>query len=155
MEAVVNWMPCQVCGRKLTTTRDGLVKPHKVGSVERVNCRGVGYRHERWRVGQRLQHHSSGIWEVVEDRAASTPHRDYLIRCVKANPVLAADEQDREMVVHGEYMHRHGWTPVGDDCTCGCDFAAHDHRHSDNGPCGFCDDWECCGYEPDFGRALA
>lgn len=132
-------LPCQVCGRRLALTRDGLVKPHKIGTTERVACRGVGYRHARWPVGQRLQHHTGSVWEVVEDRGGQ--YDDYLIRCV----------EDEEMVItHGEYMHRHGWTPIRDDCTCGCSFGRHNHRVAGS-PCLDCEEpFECSAYDMDL-----
>lgn len=97
-------LPCQVCGRSLATRPDGLVKPHKQRRGAEDNCRGAGYRHARWEVGQQLQHHSSGVWEVFDDVGGE--YGDYWIRC------LSGSEKGRNLMAHGEYMHRHGWTPV-------------------------------------------
>lgn len=145
-------LPCQVCGRRLTLRRDGLVKPHKAPGSRGWDsdyCRGTGYRHDRWRAGQRLQHHSSGVWVVVEDRDASTEWGDYLIRCIDTGGALSLEEFGREIVAHGEYMHRHGWTPVDDDCLCGHGFDRHDHRR--HGSCRDCEEpHECSSYEPDL-----
>jgi hypothetical protein len=104
-------LPCQVCGVRLAPRADGLARPHG----RHYDCRGVGYRLARWPVGQRLQHHTTGVWEVVEDHAA-TRWADYLIRCVTPTRSLSGggfmEEPGVEVVVHGEYLHRHGWTPV-------------------------------------------
>lgn len=100
-------LPCQVCGRWLTTRRDGLTKPHKApGSRDEPHdyCVGTGYRHARWEVGQMLRHHAGDRW-LVEANIGGT-WGDYRIRCV------AGREAGRVMVAHGEYMHRHGWTPI-------------------------------------------
>lgn len=147
-------LPCQVCGRRLSLRRNGLVKPHKApGSRgwEADNCQGVGYRHERWSVGQRLQHHSGSVWVVVEDRGGQ--YGDYLIRCVVGQRSYDGDSWieavGNELITHGEYMHRHGWTPVEDNCMCGCTFSGHDHRRHGT-PCRYCEDSECSGYEPDL-----
>jgi hypothetical protein len=54
------------------------------------------------------------VWEVVEDRASSR-WGDYVIRCVVGTVRegwLGGEEAGKSMVAHGEYMHRHGWTPV-------------------------------------------
>lgn len=141
-------LPCQVCGRPLALSRDGLVKPHKIGTTERSPCRGVGYRHARWHVGQRLQHHTGSIWVVAEDRGGQ--YGDYLLRCVEATRLEGP--KGKESVAHGEYMHRHGWTPINDDCMCGCAFGRHNHRIA-GAPCRDCEEpYECSGYEPDFPR---
>lgn len=116
-------LPCQVCGRSLVPLRDGTSRSHTprrrgTGGREYARCQGSGYRLARWPVGQRLRHHTTGIWEVVEDRAATTRWADYLIRCVEPTRSLSGDgymeEPGKETVAHGEYMHRHGWTPVAD-----------------------------------------
>ena len=97
-------LPCQVCGRLLTTTTNGLTRRHRAPHGERgSDCRGVGYRHARWEVGQQLRHHSSGVWEVFADVGGR--YGDYWIRC------LSGSEKGRNLMAHGEYMHRHGWTP--------------------------------------------
>lgn len=101
-------LPCQVCGARLVPRADGLAPSHRGG-----RCPGRGYRLARWPVGQRLRHHAGSEWEVVEDRGG--PLGDYLIRCVvgtKREGWIGGEEAGREMVAHGEYMHRHGWTPV-------------------------------------------
>lgn len=98
-------LPCQVCGRPLTTRPDGLTRDHRAPGQEPYGrCRGAGYRHARWEVGQRLAHHSSGIWVVFADVGGD--YGDYWIRC------LSGSEKDRDLMAHGEYMHRHGWSPV-------------------------------------------
>jgi len=141
-------LPCQVCGRELALRRDGLVKPHKYArglGQEADYCNGTGYRHDRWPVGQRLQHHTGSIWEIAEDRRGQ--HGDYLIRCVEGSWLEPAT--GKEMVAHGEYMHRHGWTPITDDCTCGCAFGRHNHRVAGS-PCLDCEEpFECSGYDMD------
>ena len=146
-------LPCQVCGRALTLRRDGLVKPHKRRKGlgwDADYCRGTSYRHVRWSVGQRLQHYSSGVWIVIEDRDDRSEWGDYLIRCIDTLGALSREEMGREMVTHGEYMHRHGWTPIEDDCLCGHGFDRHDHRRI-GAPCRDCDEpLECSSYEPDF-----
>lgn len=104
-------LPCQVCGKPLTPRRDGLARPHgRYGQ-----CRGVGYRLARWSVGQRLRHHTSGVWEIVEDIGGR--YGDYLIRCVVGQRSSWRkgewiEEPGRTLTAHGEYMHRHGWTPA-------------------------------------------
>lgn len=95
---------CQVCGRMLVPKRDGTARyhnsyPHQSG----WRCQGSGYRMARWAVGQHLHHHSGDLWEVAEDRGGR--YGDYYLRC------LAGREKGREMIAHGEYMHRHGWQP--------------------------------------------
>lgn len=103
--------PCQVCGRWLNARRDGMVKPHKAPRTYEpyAYCRGTGYRHARWEVGQKLRHHTGMIWEVIEDRGGQWG--DYLIRClsIPAFGVSRYEKVGREMVTHAEYMHRHGW----------------------------------------------
>lgn len=104
-------LPCQVCGRSLAVRNDGLVKPHKPPGVSGKyysNCRGTGFRHARWPVGQRLMHHSGSVWRVDEDRG----NGDYLVRCVDTSRAISHGEWGREMVAHGEYLHRDGWTPA-------------------------------------------
>lgn len=113
-------LPCQVCGRLLVALKDGTSRPHTphragTGGGEYHRCSGSGYRLARWPIGQKLRHHTTGIWEIVEDRTDSTPYADYLVRCI--NPTLGFDNKPMEPVgktltAHGEYMHRHGWTPV-------------------------------------------
>jgi hypothetical protein len=104
---------CQVCGRRLVPLKTGLHRNHKAPRTYEPYsyCKGSGYRAERWVVGQRLRHHGGSIWEVVEDRGGR--YGDYLIRCEVGQRSLWRDEwveaPGREMVTHGEYMHRHGW----------------------------------------------
>lgn len=96
---------CQVCGRMLVPLKSGLHRNHAPrGHHEPYSrCQGSGYRAERWPVGQQLHHHAGDRWEVVEDRGGQWG--DYYLRC------LWGREEGREMVAHGEYMHRHGWQP--------------------------------------------
>lgn len=108
-------IPCQVCGRLLTTQKNGLTKQHNRSRRSGAYCEGTGYRHDRWSVGQLLRHHSSGVWIVVEDRGGE--YGNYLIRCPKgvrswSRPDEWLEEPGTELVTHGEYMHRHGWTPI-------------------------------------------
>lgn len=105
---------CQVCGRKLVPLKDGTSRRHYADrrrpgqdAYDRSHCRGSGYRLARWPVGQELYHHSGDRWLVVEDRGGT--YGDYWLRC------LVGREQCREMVAHGEYMHRHGWMPCPPD----------------------------------------
>lgn len=107
---------CEVCGRVVQTLRDGTNRRHKPPGHhgwEADSCPGSGYRQARWPVGQRLRHHAGSIWLVVEDRCGTTCWRDYLLRCVYRGAWGA--REPNAMVVHGEYMHRHGWTPVDDE----------------------------------------
>jgi hypothetical protein len=97
-------LPCQVCGRLLATTANGLTKPHKRRRGAEDACQGTGYRQARWPVGQFLRHHAGDLWEVVADVGGQW--NDYRLVC------LAGREEGRELRAHGEYMHRHGWTPV-------------------------------------------
>lgn len=103
-------LPCQVCGKHLTQRRDGLAKPH--GRYGR--CRGVGYQLARWKVGQQLVHHAGSTWEIVEDIGGRWG--DYRARCVAAPDYPWGqrndDEEGAERVLHGEYLHRHGWRPL-------------------------------------------
>lgn len=102
---------CQVCGRMLVPLKDGTSRRHlprryasHVEPVDRSLCRGSGHQLARWDVGQILQHHSGDFWQVAEDRGGRWG--DYLMQCFHGR------ENGREMVAHGEYMHRHGWTPT-------------------------------------------
>jgi hypothetical protein len=61
-----------------------------------------------------LRHHSEGVWEIAEDREKSSRWGDYLLRCV-ARSGISGGEIGKELVTYGEYMHRHGWTPVAVD----------------------------------------
>lgn len=81
--------------------------PATIDRYDRVYCKGAGYRLARWKPRQQLRHHSGDVWEVVEDRGGR--YGDYWLRC------LAGREKGREMLAHGEYMHRHGWTPLPRD----------------------------------------
>jgi hypothetical protein len=107
-------LPCQVCGRMLTVQRDGLTKPHKRTRGSEDYCSGTGYRQARWPVGQRLRHHAGSVWVVEEDRGGE--NGNYLIRCPDGQKSPWRDEWIEEpgktIVAHGEYMHRHGWTPI-------------------------------------------
>lgn len=95
-------LPCQVCGRPLVPKKDGTARCHNYRSRHgRWTCQGSGYRMARWPVGQLLRHHAGDLWEVVEDRGGQWS--DYYLRCLRGR------EEGREMVAHGEYMHRHGW----------------------------------------------
>lgn len=111
-------LPCQVCGRLLVPLKDGTSRQHTpyragTGGGEYYRCNGSGYRMARWPVGQRLIHHTGMIWEVIEDRGGRWG--DYLIRCVDLNGHQSQYESvGREMVAHGEYLHRHGWWPDPD-----------------------------------------
>lgn len=97
----------------LVPLKDGTSRPHYarrkryVEDHYRNHCQGSGYRLARWLEGQELYHHSGDRWLVVEDRGGEWG--DYWLRC------LAGREKDREMLAHGEYMHRHGWRPVPPD----------------------------------------
>lgn len=100
---------CEVCGRVVQVFRDGTCRPHKPPGHygwDADHCQGSGYRQARWPVGQLLRHHAGDVWEVAEDRAGTTPWRDYLMRCLQGR------EKGRVMSAHGEYMHRHGWTAI-------------------------------------------
>lgn len=109
---------CQVCGRTVQVLKDGTSRAHKrrknARDIYADYCGGSGYRNARWPVGQRLRHHGGSVWEVVEDRGGT--YGDYLVRCVVGQRSMWRDEwvetPGREMVTHGEYMHRHGWTAV-------------------------------------------
>jgi hypothetical protein len=95
---------CQVCGRMLVPLKSGLHRNHVRHRRAEDWCQGSGYRAERWPVDQLLRHHSGDLWQVLEDRGGQWG--DYFLRC------LLGREQGRAMVAHGEYMHRHGWTPA-------------------------------------------
>ncbi|MCA1572672.1 MAG: hypothetical protein LC798_20730 [Chloroflexi bacterium] len=97
-------LPCQGCGRLLVPLRDGTARPRGRGRTGGGHCDGSGYRLARWPVGQELRHHAGDRWLVAEDRGGL--YGDYFLRCLRGR------EQGREMVAHGEYMHRHGWTPI-------------------------------------------
>jgi hypothetical protein len=101
-------IPCQVCGRRLVPLKDGTSRNHHprrygrgVEQFDRSYCQGSGHRLARWPVGQLLFHHSGDLWQVAEDRGGQWG--DYWLKC------LHGREKDREMLAHGEYMHRHGW----------------------------------------------
>lgn len=104
-------MPCQVCGRRLVPLGDGTSRDHVARRGHESYCRGSRHRLARWVVGQRLRHHGGSVWEVVEDRGGRWG--DYLLRCVVGTRSYDGDrwldEPGREMVAHGEYMHRDGW----------------------------------------------
>lgn len=102
-------LPCQVCGRQLVPLKDGTARPHRHHRSYSGRCQGSGYRMARWEVGQRLRHHAGSVWEVIEDRGGR--YGDYLIRCVASSPWPKSEQAGNETVTHGEYMHRHGWTP--------------------------------------------
>jgi len=105
-------LPCQVCGRQLVPLRDGTSRGHTpvrrgTGGMDGARCKGSGYRLARWPIGQHLQHHTGSVWRIVGDRGRDG---DYLIRCVQES--WLEGPSGKEMTVHGEYMHRHGWTPL-------------------------------------------
>lgn len=102
---------CQCCGRMLVPLKDGTSRnhhPRRYGSdvdlYDRSYCRGSGYQLTRWKPRQQLRHHSGDIWVVVKDQGGRWG--DYWLEC------LSGREKGRAMVAHGEYMHRHGWTPT-------------------------------------------
>lgn len=105
---------CQVCGRALVPLSDGTSRNHTPRRGLEGYCKGSRHRLARWPVGQRLRHHGGSVWEVVEDRGGRWG--DYLIRCVVGQRSLWREEwleePGREMVTHGEYMHRDGWRPI-------------------------------------------
>ena len=94
----------------LTRLRNGLAKPHG----RHGNCPGAGYRLARWPVGQLLRHHAGSVWEVIDDDGPRTRpwSPDYRLRCVVGSPWGNSETKGKEMTTHGEYMHRHGWTPI-------------------------------------------
>lgn len=96
---------CQGCGRLLVPLRDGTARNHSTRRGSGYRCPSSGYRLARWTVGQKLRHHTSGIWVIDADLGGE--YGDYEVRC------LTGVEKGRVMVAHGEYMHRHGWTPIG------------------------------------------
>jgi hypothetical protein len=104
---------CQVCGRRLVPLKNGLHRNHKLpGSRDPyTRCPGSGYRAARWPVGQHLRHHAGTLWEVIEDRGGRWG--DYLVRRLPGGPDWMNERPvGTAMVVHGEYMHRHGWLPA-------------------------------------------
>lgn len=108
---------CQCCGRMLVPLKDGTSRRHfsgrkrHVDDWDRDSCRGSGFRLDRWPVGQRLRHHGGSVWEVVSDFGG--PHADYGILCVVGTwNGRYGEPEGKAQKVHGEYMHRHGWTPV-------------------------------------------
>jgi hypothetical protein len=111
-------LPCQVCGRPLVPLRDGTSRNHvpRRGGHYEDYCQGSGHRLARWLVGQRLRHHGGSVWEVVEDVGGRWD--DYVVRCVVGARSFDGDRwleaPGKTMRVHGEYVHRHGWTPVDD-----------------------------------------
>lgn len=100
-------LPCQCCARALVAMPDGTSRAHNRKSKAGSRCPGSGYRLARWPEGQELVHHSSGTWVVDTDLGGA--FGDYLIRCI------AGPENGRQLVAHGEYMHRHGWIPCPPD----------------------------------------
>lgn len=107
-------LPCQVCGRSLVPLSDGTSRNHNWRHGSEDYCQGSRHRLERWPVGQQLRHHGGSVWEVIEDRGGR--HGDYLVRCVVGQRSMWREEwveaPGREMVTHGEYMHRDGWRPI-------------------------------------------
>ena len=105
-------LPCQVCGRLLVPLKSGLHRNHKPpNSYEPyTRCQGSGYRAARWPVGQELRHHAGSRWLVAEDRGGR--YGDYLLRCLHVPAGTLERPVGTEMVTHGEYMHRHGWSPI-------------------------------------------
>jgi hypothetical protein len=109
-------LKCQVCGRMLAAKSDGTSWNHysyrypaTIVRADRSYCPGSGFQLARWKPRQQLRHHSGDIWEVVGTSGPGLVGGDYFIRCVSGR------EAGREMVAHGEYMHRHGWTPLPRD----------------------------------------
>lgn len=108
-------LPCQVCGRRLVPLKDGTARNHVSHRGAEDYCQGSRYRLARWEVGQQLVHHSGAVFVVREDRGGQ--HGDYLIECRDGlrslwRPDEWLEEPGRTIVAHGEYMHRHGWTPL-------------------------------------------
>jgi hypothetical protein len=105
---------CQVCGRQLVPLKSGVHRNHKPSGSRGHDadyCQGSGYRAARWPVGQRLVHHAGTLWEVIGDRGG--PWGDYIVRRLSGGPSWINERPvGAEMVAHGEYMHRHGWTPA-------------------------------------------
>jgi hypothetical protein len=111
---------CQCCRRMLVPLKDGTARNHVRRRGAEDYCQGSGYRLARWEVDQRLRHHSGGVWEIAEDIGGE--HGDYLLRCVFGtrsfnDPDRWLEHPGKTMRTHGEYMHRHGWTPVADTTT--------------------------------------
>lgn len=108
---------CEVCGRPVQLHGGGRVrlhKPHRNAGIYASFCGGSGRRQTRWPVGQRLRHHSGTVWVVREDRVDSSTYRDYLIECIDLGVLVSRyEEVGRQMVVHGEYLHRDGWEEHG------------------------------------------
>ena len=107
---------CQVCGRRLVPLADGTSRNHypRPGRQFEDYCQGSRYRLARWPVGQHLRHHGGSVWIVEADLGGS--HGDYRLRCVIGSRAFDGDRwlepPGKTMGVHGEYVHRHGWTPV-------------------------------------------
>lgn len=115
-------LSCQVCGRRLVPLRDGTSRRHgRYGG-----CSGSGYRLEPWSVGQLLAHYAGSFWEVV----AVEPYYgrsyewmvEYTMRCLSDPYKNAGREVGSTDTFHGEYLHRHGWTPVEADSSAPQDF---------------------------------
>jgi hypothetical protein len=104
---------CQVCGRPLVALRDGTARRHgRYG-----DCQGSGYRLDLWPIGQQLRHYAGSVWEVVDRLPflGASHHwmTEYVMVCL-SDPYdsFGGDKAGRRDVFHGEYLHRHGWTPV-------------------------------------------
>jgi hypothetical protein len=92
---------------------DGTSRTHKARRGSEYACQGAGYRLARWPVGQKLRHHGGSVWTVERDLGG--PYGDYLLRCVVGQMGYSGqwiEQPGKTLRAHGEYMHRHGWTPV-------------------------------------------
>lgn len=108
-------LPCQVCGRPLVPLMDGTARRHgRYGG-----CSGSGYRLEPWYIGQRLAHYAGSVWEVVATRPyAGRSHEwmvEYTMRCVADPYKTGGRAVGSTDTFHGEYLHRHGWTPIAEE----------------------------------------
>lgn len=105
-------VPCQVCGRALVPLADGTARRHGRWG----DCSGSGYRLALWPVGQRLAHYAGAVFEVVSvHRYGGPSHQwmsEYVMRCVSDPFQTSGVERGKTSTFHGEYLHRHGWTPV-------------------------------------------
>lgn len=104
---------CQVCGRPLVALLDGTARRHgRYGE-----CQGSGYQLDLWPLGQELRHYAGSRWEVVERNPyrGSSHHwmTDYVMVCLSdPHDSFGEGVPGRRQTFHGEYLHRHGWTPV-------------------------------------------
>lgn len=132
-------LPCQVCGRSLVPLKDGTSRNHVRHPGAEDYCQGSGYRLARWSVGQRLRHHGGSVWVVREDRDRSSRWGDYLLLCIVGTRSWSGDgwleEPGKMLVAHGEYMHRHGWTPAeGGGLWLGPDVAGNAYTNPEEAP---------------------